>query len=227
VLLGEALELLQHLTQCDAPGKLHEQHVLSDISWALASLGVHDLALLQWLQSQALASAESMQGRALALIAWAMGHLNAEDSSPLLHALGQRAETLLLSGHSELRPTHVTQLAWACAVHNVSAAALQPVVLAAASGAWSGRGPDDNRGGVAEQPAELDDLRRLHPFLLDLQLQSHPAVTDPDGALGDLCKAARSEFVQSALMFAQQAPSSFQVRDSLALPRALSLLHVR
>ena len=47
VLLGEALELMQHLAQRDRTGKLHEQNVLSDVSWALASLGVHDHTLLQ------------------------------------------------------------------------------------------------------------------------------------------------------------------------------------
>jgi hypothetical protein len=212
VQLGEAIELLQELAQREVPGKLHEQHVLSDISWALASLGAHDRMLLQWLQSQALASAESMQGRALARIAWAMGHLNAEDSEQLLHALGQRAAALLHSGQSELKPTDVSQLAWACAVHNVASAALESVVLATGAGAWSSRDPDGRERDFGDNRV-LDDLRRLHPFLLDLQLQGHPVV-DRNGALIDLCETARSAFVQSAIMFADQQPSSFQVRPN-------------
>lgn len=215
VQLGEALELLRELVQCDDPGKVHEQHVLSDISWALASLGTYDAVLLQWLQYHALATAESMSGNSLARIAWAMGHLNAEASEQLLHALGQRAETLLLSSQSRLKSTHVSQLAWACAVRNVSSSALQPVVLAAKAGAWDNLSTYTNEGVAAHPKRTLDDLRRLHPFLLDLQLQNHPAVVDRDGALAKLCAMSRREFVRSSFMFAQQRPSSFQVRSNV------------
>ena len=212
VQLGEAIELLQQLAQRESPGKVHDQHVLSDISWALAILGTHDRVLLQWIQAQALVSAESMQGRPLARIAWAMGHLNATNSEQLLHALGQRAEVLLLSEQTGLQPTHISQLAWACTVHSVASAALQPVILASGAGAWSSLDPDGRDRELGKNRV-LDDLRRLHPFLLDLQLQGHPAV-DRGGALIELCEMARREFVQSSLMFAQEQPSSFQVRTN-------------
>ena len=224
-MLEDALELLRELAQRDAAGKLHDQHVLSDVAWALASLGAHDHALLEWLQAQALAAAEGMHGVPLARVAWAMGHLNVADSQPLLYALGQRAETLLLSSRG-IRPTHVSQLAWACTVHGTPSSALQAVVLAARTGAWREDADEDLR--------TQGDLSRLHPFLLDLQLQGHPAVAvagqhvdtdedEDDGELVELCQLARRVFVQASLKVAQQRPSGFQVRSraSCAVARRL------
>lgn len=177
--LADSVEELQQLAQRDAgTGKLHDQQLVSDVAWALATLGAHDRELLEWIQEQAIGSAENLRGRTVARIAWCVGHLNAPESEPLLHALGQRAEALVLRhGAQAMRPTHVSQLAWACAVHGTPAAALSAVTLSFDGGAWQ----QDSAAAIPQKSSEAD-LSRLHPWLVRTRAASPPQV-DSQGCL--------------------------------------------